>query len=435
MEKRSNLRIDDDSTRDAQVDKTQDTCSSTYQKPKTSSQNRTDVDQAKVLPETNSLDEVSDATTGLPVMSGYIPDPYILSQISICHSKLSSGISVTQSGLIQDSSLPTSIQPFENLATFTLFPNFPFELRRIIWKMTFPGPRIILIKSIPRKRDLRNTFRRPREYNTYKSNYTILNTMLVCKEALDVILEDFRLVRVGFICKDVPGPCLQKKIAFNFKVDSIYIRTEDDKERMAVLYSRRWRPISMFRDLWSDLRFWKNISHLILSIPGMYKGTYHCNDFLKYIRDIFARMNRLNRLTFVLEDQTKHLPYTERDLALEYPMDIDCALDLFTKHPREVSKKNLARFEEWYKEFSPGWVGFNMDYLRYRAYRNDWTSARRPLIIPEDAIVEFQIIVRREKSEELVRRKKEFYALKRQIAEEEGISVYEVCYRGPDGDN
>ena len=116
-------------------------------------------------------------------------------------------------------------------------------------------------------------------------------------------------------------------------------------------------------------------------------------------------------------------------------MDIDCALDLFTKHPREVSKKNLARFEEWYKEFSPGWVGFNMDYLRYRAYRNDWTSARRPLIIPEDAIVEFQIIVRREKSEELVRRKKEFYALKRQIAEEEGISVYEVCYRGPDGDN
>lgn len=242
-------------------------------------------------------------------------------------------------------------------------------------------------------------------------------------------------MRVGFICKDVPGPCLQKKIAFNFKVDSIYIRTEDDKERMSVLYSRRWRPISMFRDLWSDLRFWKNISHLILSIPGMYKGTYHCNDFLKYIRDIFARMNRLNRLTFVLEDQTKNLPYTERDLALEYPMDIDCALDLFTKHPREVSKKNLARFEEWYKEFSPGWVDFNMDYLRYRAYRNDWTSARRPLIIPEDAIVEFQIIVRREKSEELVRRKKEFYALKRQIAEEEGISVYEVCYRGPDGDN
>lgn len=215
MEKRSNLRIDDDSTRDAQVDKTQDNCSSTCQKPTTSSQNRTDVDQAKVLPETNSLDEVSDATTGLPVMSGYIPDPYILSQISICHSKLSSGISVTQSGLIQDSSLPTSIQPFENLATFTLFPNFPFELRRIIWKMTFPGPRIILIKSIPRKGDLRNTFRRPREYNTYKSNYTILNTMLVCKEALEGKIHFFFYIFIAQIAQEMHRcrkSCLQSKI-------------------------------------------------------------------------------------------------------------------------------------------------------------------------------------------------------------------------------
>lgn len=242
-------------------------------------------------------------------------------------------------------------------------------------------------------------------------------------------------MRIDFICKDVPGPCLQRKIAFNFEADSIYIRTEDDKERMAVLYSRRWRPISIFWDLWSDLRFWKNISHLIIPIPGVYKGAYHCNDFLRYIRDIFARMSRLNHLTFVLEDQTKHLPYAERDLALQYPMDIDYALDLFAKPPREVSKKDLSRFEEWYKESSPGWVDFNMDYLRDHPYRNNWTSARRPLIIPEDAIVEFQIIVLREKSEDLARRKKRFYALKRQIAEEEGISVYEVCYRGPDGDN
>ncbi|TEY52449.1 hypothetical protein BOTCAL_0258g00200 [Botryotinia calthae] len=435
MEKRSNLRIDDDSTRDSLVDKTQDTCSSTFQKSTTSSQNRTDVDQAKILPETNSLDGVSDATTELPVMSGYIPDPYTLSQISIRHSKLSSGTSIALSGLIQDSSPPTSIQPFENLATFTLFPNFPFEIRRIIWKMALPGPRIILIKSILRKGDLRTTFRRPREYNTYKSNYTMPNTMLVCKEALDVILEESRLVRRDFICKDVPGPCLQNKIALNFEADSIYIRTDDDKERMAVFSSRRRRPISIFWDLWSDLRFWKNISHLILSIPGVYKGTYHCNDFLKYIRDIFARMKRLNRLTFVLKDQTKHLPYAERDLALEYPMDIDYALDLFAKHPREVSRKDCLRFEEWYKEYSPGWVDFDMDYLREHPYRNNWTSARRPLIIPEDAIVEFQIIVLREKSEELARRKKKFYALKRQIAEEEGISVYKVCYQGPDGDN
>ncbi|KAF5871798.1 uncharacterized protein Bfra_008822 [Botrytis fragariae] len=430
MEKRSNPRIDNDRTRDAQADETQNTCSLACQELTTSSRNRADVDQAKMLSETNSLDEVSSAITELPAMSCHIPDLNILSQTSTRHPKLPFTTPITSNGSIQNRLLSTSIRPLANLATFTLFPNLPFEIRRMIWKMTFPGPRIILIRSIMSKWPLRTSTRLPRNYNTYKSNYAMPVAMLVCKEASDVVSEESRLARKDFICKDVPGPCLQNKIVLNFRADSIYLNTDDEQEDSAIYYSRRWRPISIFLDLWFDLRFWTKISHLILSIPGMYKDRYNCDDFRKYIRNIFAHIEGLNRLTFVLADKTEHLPYTERDLALEYPMDIDYALDLFAKHPRKVSREETLRLGEWYKEYSASFVEFDMDALREHPYRNDWTSASRPLIIPRDAVIDFKIIVEREKSEELARRKKRFYAVKRQIAEEEDIPWHDVCYQG-----
>ncbi|KAF7938869.1 uncharacterized protein EAE98_001206 [Botrytis deweyae] len=432
MEKRSGSRLDDDRTRDVQVEETQGTCSSAFQELTTSSRNRADVDQAKTLSETNSLDEVSSETTELPTTSGHIPDPYILFQTSTRHPKLPSRIPITSNGSVQHRLLSTSIQPLANLETFSLFLMLPFEIRRIIWKMTLPGPRIILIRSIRSKWPLRMTFTRPpRTYNTYKSNYAMPNAMLVCKEALDVILEESRLVRKAFICKDIPGPCLQNKITLNFKADSIYLDTDDEREGSATDYPTKWRPIAMLMDIWFDLRFWAEISHLILSIPGVYRDRYNCDDFRRYLRNIFAYMEGLNRVTFVLADKTEHLPYAERDLALEYPMDIDYALDLFAKHPREVSREETLRLGEWYKEFSPSFVEFDMDALREHPYRNDWTSASRPLIIPRDAVVDFKIIVEREKSEELARRKKRFYAVKRQIAEEEDIPWHDVCYQGP----
>ncbi|TGO65547.1 hypothetical protein BCON_0002g01340 [Botryotinia convoluta] len=399
MEKLSNSRIDDDCTKDAQADETQNTCSSACQELTTSSRNRADVDQAKTLSETNSLDEVSSATTELLAMSGHIPDPYILPQISTCHPKLPSRIPITSNGSIQNRLLSTSIQPLANLATFTLFPNLPFEIRRMIWKKTLPGPRIILIRSIL------------------------------------MISEESRMVRKDFICKDIPGPCLQNKIALNFRADSIYLNTDDEREDSAIYYSRRWRPIAIFLDIWFDLRFWTKISHLILSIPGMYKDRYNCDDFRKYIRNIFAHIEGLNRVTFVLADKTEHLPYAERDLALEYPMNIDYALDLFAKHPRGVSREESSRLGEWHKEYSASFVDFDMDALREHPYRNNWTSASRPLIIPRDAVVDFKIIVEREKSKELARRKKRFYAVKRQIAEEEDIPWHDVCYQGPAREN
>ncbi|TGO37793.1 hypothetical protein BHYA_0089g00330 [Botrytis hyacinthi] len=431
MEKRSNLRIDDDFTRDGKADETQDTCASACQGLTTSSRNRADADQAKTLSATNSHDEVSSTTTELPTISGHIPDPYILSQTSTRQPKLPSRIPSPSNGSIQNRLPSTRIQPLANLVTFSLFSKLPFEIRRMIWKKTLLGPRIILIRSILSKWPLRNTTRPLRNYNTYKSNYAMPNAMLVCKEALDVILEESRLVRKCFICKDIPGPCLQNRIALNFKADSIYLDTDDELADSAIHYARRWRPIAIFLDIWFDLRFWTKISHLILSIPGAYKDRYNGDDFRKYLRNIFAHIEGLTRVTFVLADMTEHLPYAQRDLALEYPMNIDYALDLYAKHPREVSREESSRLGDWHKEYSASFVDFDMDALREHPYRNDWTSASRPLIIPRDAVVDFKIIVEREKSEELARRKKRYYAVKRQIAEEEDISWHDVCYQGP----
>ncbi|TGO65661.1 hypothetical protein BOTNAR_0075g00110 [Botryotinia narcissicola] len=413
MEKRSNLRIDDDSTRDGLADETQGTCPSARQELTTSSRNRIDADQAS---DTNSHDEVSSTTTGIPTMSGHILDPSILSQTSTPQRKLPSRIPSTSIGSIQNRLLSTSIQPLTNLATFSLFSKLPFEIRRMIWKKTLPGSRIILIRSILSKWPLRNTTRPPRNYNTYKSNYAMPNTMLVCKEALD-------------------GPCLQSKTALNFKTDSIYLETDDELANSAIHYARRWRPIAIFLDIWFDFRFWTKISHLILSIPGAYKDRYNSDDFRKYLRNIFAFIEGLIRVTFVLADKTEHLPYAQRDLALEYPMDIDYALNLYAKHPREVSREESSRLGDWHKEYSASFVDFDMDALREHPYRNDWTSARRPLIIPRDAVVDFKIIVEREKSEELARRKERYNAVKRQIAEEEDISWHDVCYEGPAREN
>lgn len=246
-----------------------------------------------------------------------------------------------------------------------------------------------------------------------------------------VILEESRLVRKDFICKDIPEPCLQNKIALNFKADSIYLDTDDEQTDSSIQYARRWRPIAIFLDIWFDFRFWTKISHLILPIPGAYKDRYNSDDFRKYLRNIFAHIEGLIRLTFVLADKTEHLPYAQRDLALEYPMNIDYALGLYAKHPREVSREESARLGDWQKEYSASFVDFDMDALREDPYRNDWTSASRPLIIPRDAVVDFKIIVEREKSEELARRKKIYSAVKRQIAEEEGISWHDVCYEVP----
>ncbi|TGO10285.1 hypothetical protein BTUL_0139g00100 [Botrytis tulipae] len=431
MEKGSDLRIDDDRTMDGLADETQGTCPSARQELTTSSRNRADADQAKTISETNSHDEVSGTTTGLPTISAHIPDPYILSQTSTRQPKLPSKIPSTSNGSIQNRLLSTSIQPLANLATFSLFSKFPFEIRRIIWKKTLPGPRIILIRSILSKWPLRNTTRPLRNYNTYKSNYAMPNAMLVCKEALDVILEESRLVRKDFICKDIPGPCLQSKIALNFKTDSIYLNTDDELADSATHYARSWRPIAIFLDIWFDFRVWTKISHLILSVPGAYKDRYNSDDFRKYLRNIFAFIEGLIRVTFILADKTEHLPYAERDLALEYPMNIDYALDLYAKHPREVSREESSRLGDWHKEYSASFVDFDMDALREHPYRNDWTSSRRPLIIPRDAVVDFKIIVEREKSEELARRKERYNAVKRQIAEEEDIAWHDVCYEEP----
>ncbi|KAF7953540.1 uncharacterized protein EAE97_000939 [Botrytis byssoidea] len=435
MEKRSNSRNDDDRTRDGPADETQGTCSSACQEPTTSYRNRIDADQSKTLSETSSHDKVPSITTGLPTISDHIPDPYILSQTSTRQPKLPSKIPSTSNGSIQNRLLLTSIQPLANLATFSLFSKFPFKIRRMIWKKTLPSPRIILIRSILSKWPLRNTIRPLRNYNTYKSNYAMPNAMLACKEALDVILEESQLVRKEFICKDIPGPCLQSKIVLNFETDSIYLETDDELANSAIHYARRWRPIAIFLDIWFDFRFWTKISHLILSIPEAYKDRYNSDDFRKYLRNIFAFIEGLIRVTFVLADKTEHLPYAQRDLALEYPMDIDYALNLYAKHPREVSREESSRLGDWHKEYSASFVDFDMDALREHPYRNDWTSARRPVIIPGDAVVDFKIIVEREKSEELARRKERYNAVKRQIAEEEDISWHDVCYEGPAREN
>ncbi|KAF7911125.1 uncharacterized protein EAF01_002633 [Botrytis porri] len=185
MNKRSNSRTDDDRTRDAQAHELQSTFSSRCQDPTTSSRNRADVDQVKSLSETNSLYEVSNAATELPAMSDHIPDPCMLSQTSARYPKLPDRVPITSNGSIQNRLLPTSIQPLTNLTTFTLFPKLPLEIRRMIWKKTLPGPRIILIRSMMSKWPLRTTTRLPRDYNTYKSNYAMPIAMLVCKEASD----------------------------------------------------------------------------------------------------------------------------------------------------------------------------------------------------------------------------------------------------------
>ncbi|KAF7960809.1 hypothetical protein EAE96_000482 [Botrytis aclada] len=261
----------------------------------------------------------------------------------------------------------------------------------MIWKETLPGPRIILILSTIGKWPLRTYCRRPSYHNTYKSSYTMPNAMLVCKEALDVISEGSRMVRKDFICKDIPGPCMQNKIVLNFEADWIYLNTEDERGSPAFDFPRRWYLISIFLDLWKDLRFWKKISHLILSIPGRYKDRYNCDRFRKYIRNIFRHIEGLRRLTFVLEDKTEHLPDKERDLVLEYPMDIDYALDLFAKHPLEVSREENSRLGEWHQEYSASFIDLDMDALREHPYRNNWTSPSRPLIIPKDAVIDLRL--------------------------------------------
>ncbi|KAJ8066216.1 hypothetical protein OCU04_005301 [Sclerotinia nivalis] len=183
-------------------------------------------------------------------------------------------------------------------------------------------------------------------------------------------------------------------------------------------------PSYVINQVWSE-GCAATLLHLILPLPTMY--SFDCTDrrFLKYIKGILWFNQSIRHLTFVLADETRDLPCAERDIALEDPIDVDYALNLFEGDPREVPCEKIPR----HKSESPEIRKFDINVLKKLRFPQ-WAPGIPQFVLPEDLVVDFKIVVKREKAEELARRKKRFYALKELIAQDEDVPWQGVFYQG-----
>ncbi|ESZ98098.1 hypothetical protein SBOR_1477 [Sclerotinia borealis F-4128] len=338
--------------------------------------------------------------------------PYISTQISSQRLGLDSAIPGSFDSTLGRRLLPGGTQSMSRFNTFTKFPQLPREIQRMVWRETLPGPKILLIKpilrnGIPRPRttpgDTPPIILPPQTYIRYKSNYSMPSTILASKEALDVVSKQTLPIRKSFIRNHIPRQPFRKKILLEIKSDTVYIELED----LAYLCNAPL-PRRILGDLWPWMDFEeKGMVNLALVPP--------CNSrsrmLLTYVGGIIHILPCVRHLTFIIADETQNLLPAERDLAFEDPIDVDYALDLFAKDPREVACEDLPKHHHVREEED---IKFDMAELKKIRLKNA-DQFRRPFIIPEDLVIDFKIVILREKAEELARRKKRFYALKKLI--------------------
>ncbi|KAF7863824.1 hypothetical protein EAF04_006789 [Stromatinia cepivora] len=422
MEELSNAPTHDGHTRSTYVGGIQVTDSSAGQAPDNTSQISAEIDQSITRSKTQILDGVSDAASGLTTMTDRIPDPYILSQISSQHLGKSHPTPSSSDSTPQRHLLAAGTKPMTNFNTFTMFPHLPLEIQRAIWKKTLPGPKIFLIQPFIREKLFRRHVKPEWVYNSYYTNYSMPSSILVNREALEVFSKESVLLRGNFICQDTPSRCFQSKIVLDFKIDSIYIDISNQARGPG--YYRMHFPRYIIDQVWSG-GCAATMLHLILPVPTMYKLDLTDTSFLKYTRGILWFNQSIRHLTFVFADETRDLPCAERDIALEDPIDVDYALNLFEGDPREVPCEEIPR----HKSTGRQTLKFDMDALK-KLGSPRWAHGIPPFVFPEDLVIDFKIVVKREKAEELARRKKRFYALKELIAQDEDVPWQGVFYQG-----
>ncbi|KAI9648280.1 hypothetical protein NHQ30_002912 [Ciborinia camelliae] len=408
MEVSSSSSIDDGHTQDTHAGWAQATSSSATQES-TIFQYSADGIQTTPQSEAENLhrDRASGAIIGVPNTIDTIPDPYVVSQIASRYLKPNASTSGSSNDANQGDSSSEGTQAVANFETFTRFSELPIEIQRMIWKRALPGPRVFLIKPILRKGPW-NTWPSG-TYNTYKSNYIMPGMILVWKETSEMVSKESVVMRNTFVCRDVPGQCFQNKIVFNFKIDPIYIDANDPPLLLdEMLHDRILSEILPGIDYGEP-----RILHLAIPAPERLAGP----EFVRFVKRFLLRHPCVRHLSFVLADYTRRVPLEKREVVFEDPVDIHYALEFFERDPRKTYCNEVPNYPFENEEFLKRAIA-NLEDLPVRVNRPNG----KPFVIPEDVVVDFKIVVKREIAEELARRKKRFYALKELIAQETDVS-------------
>ncbi|CAD6442045.1 86bff6ba-6af6-4210-9954-de9ddfe8e77e [Sclerotinia trifoliorum] len=396
-----NVHTQSTNTSDVQV-----TDLSAGQGPDNKSQISVEIDQSvgRSEAEAGALNEVSNAVGGLTATTDRIPDPYILSQISLQNLGKSPSTPSCSNSIPQRHLLAAGTKSKEEFNTFTMFPHLPLEIQRLIWKKSLPGPKILLIKPLIPDQLV---------HNSYHTNYSMPSSIVVNKEAFEVFSKESVLLRSSFICQETPNRCFQSKIVLDFKIDSIYIDFTDQPR--SYLFHRTPVPNHIINQVWSG-GCAAAISHLIIPLPARISIGLNDRSFLKYVKGIIWFHRNIRHLTFILADETRNLPCAKRDIVLVDPISIDYALNLFECDPRDVPCEDILK----HASATPAIQKFDFNVLKKISFPRSAPHVLR-FVLPEDLVVDFKIVVLRAKTEELARRKKRFYALKELIAQNKDL--------------